>query len=167
VKRIKIALITVFVIFAVFGGTACLSNRTLGDPPAVQRGEFPFRLEYEFDGEITVIEDVLVGEFDGNDWNAGWGVHPTWRGSLLSGRERIVLFADDEIEIVYRPTRLSSSLGTFMGDRSSGMTWDSTPTIFRTRGDDTRWVSSADLYYTYNIRIISWEIAPPIRNTFP
>jgi len=166
--------------FIAFGGCGLIESR-FARGPEIQRGEFPFRLEYEVNEEIFVVEDALVIEFDGNDWNAGFGTHPTWRGSLASGRDRIVLFANEEVEIFYRPITLSTSLGVFMGDRILGgrnvEDFISEPmSIFRTKDDNTRVLETTSLegtqfymysIYYYNMRIISWEIAPPIENTFP
>ena len=167
---VSITVIYILVIFVAFGGLSCVGS-SIAPPPEIQLGEFPFRLEYEVDEEIFVVEDVLVVEFDGNDWDAGRGTHPTWRGFVASGRERIILFADDEVEIFIRAVRSDWALRQLMGEGAPG--WNinldvntTFPATWRTTDGETREIFSNDLYNTYNIRIISWEIAPPIENTF-
>lgn len=157
-------------IFIAFGGLGCIGSRfTRG--PEIRRAEFPFRLEYEVSGEFFVVEDALVIQFAGNDWNAGWGTHPTWRGSLASGQDVIILFADHELEIFIRPAESNWRLRQLMGEGSPN--WNinldantTFPAIWRTINGNTREITN-DPYNIYNIRIISWEIAPPIENTFP
>ncbi|WP_336297944.1 hypothetical protein [Aneurinibacillus uraniidurans] len=41
--------------------------------PEIIYGEFPFRLEYEINGQRKVIENILICEFDGFGANEGIG----------------------------------------------------------------------------------------------
>lgn len=34
--------------------------------PTIKHGQFPFRLEYELNGQRKIIEDTLICEFDGS-----------------------------------------------------------------------------------------------------
>jgi len=52
--------------------------------PEIRYGEFPFRLEYELNGESFIVEDTLICEFDGV-WNSGMGKYLQWKMRLLSG----------------------------------------------------------------------------------
>ena len=38
--------------------------------PAITSGEFPFVIEYEFEGKTYIIEDTLVCSYEGNDPSA-------------------------------------------------------------------------------------------------
>ena len=55
--------------------------------PEITSGEFPFRIEYELNGEFHVIEDIVIAEFDGFSADSGsmaW--FRTWRLHLASDR---------------------------------------------------------------------------------
>lgn len=62
-NRNKILIIIVVIAVFHLGTNAVLSRIILGPKPprpAITRGEFDFRLEYEVDGERIVIEDTIV-----------------------------------------------------------------------------------------------------------
>ena len=67
------------------------------DPPRpeITYSEFPFRIEYEINGELVVIEDAVICEFD--------GFQPNWSGGDKT-RKWKVSFARDR-----KSTRLNSS----------------------------------------------------------
>ena len=52
--------------------------------PEIRYGEFPFRLEYEINGERFVIEDTVICEFDGIGWNEAQGKFRKWKDYLLT-----------------------------------------------------------------------------------
>lgn len=39
--------------------------------PEITYGEFPFRIEYELDGQINIIENTVIAEFNGCEFSAG------------------------------------------------------------------------------------------------
>lgn len=53
--------------------------------PEITYGEFPFSLEYEINGHRKVIEDTLIGEYDGIGMNEGIGKYRKWKWRLASG----------------------------------------------------------------------------------
>ena len=59
------------------------------DPPAPINtyGEFPFRIEYEIEGERFEIEDVLIVEYVGRGVDDMKGKYLKWDGRLASGNE--------------------------------------------------------------------------------
>ncbi len=72
--------------------------------PEIKYGEFPFRLEYEIDGQRKVIEDNLVCEYDGIGMNEGQGKYRKWNERLTSGNQNILLLSvDNSKEIYYNP----------------------------------------------------------------
>ena len=89
-NRNKILIIIVVIAVFHLGTNAVLSRIILGPKPprpAITRGEFDFRLEYEVDGERIVIEDTIVALFDGFSADAGsmaW--YRTWRLHLASDK---------------------------------------------------------------------------------
>ena len=139
------------------------------DPPMpeITYGEFPFRIEYEVYGEVMVVEDTIICEFDRVEL-AGDHKIRRWKSYLASNGERyIMLYAIDATKKI-----CCSSIGAsyFMGDGGSysneyppgsflkelrGNTWDTTAKV-----------STKELLEQYGIRFISWEYSEPIVNTF-
>lgn len=164
-------LVWIVMVFVGFGGLNFLPSETLGSPPEIQRAEFPFKLVYEINEDAVVVEDVLIGEFVRNNYNMGLGkIERVWKAQLGSGNEHITLYKDNEKEIFYQPTEDPSIIGTFMGEDTvmSVERLMSYPiTLYVKEGKNERFTSVEELNNTYNIRLINWEIAPPITNVFP
>ena len=162
-----------------------LGLRSSGDTsrPEITHGEFPFRLEYELDGELNVIEDTLIVEFDGFGTNAGTGRYRRWRSHLASGANLILLLeVSDYKQIFYFP----GSARYYMGDslHPHSQSFPNASFIEReqriTRRDiehsndmlerfgplENNSISEENLLENYGIRLISWEIAEPIINNF-
>ncbi|MCL2679484.1 MAG: hypothetical protein FWF18_04285 [Dehalococcoidia bacterium] len=136
--------------------------------PEIRYGEFPFRLEYEINGELIVIEDTVICEFDGVDvsWE-GDGKTRKWKSHLASGNDRVVLLDLDISEAI---CALMGWAEYYMGDSNykpdeGGLI----PDVYIYDASQTvtyRDISIDDLYYIYGIRLISWEFTDPIVNTF-
>ncbi len=69
--------------------------------PEITYGEFPFRLEYEINGERKVIQDTLICKFDGFGSDEGRGKYRKWKTRLASGNERLTLLKVDETMEIY------------------------------------------------------------------
>ena len=188
-----------FVIFIFLVGTMFPPLWSLLSEPApraeITYGEFWFRLEYEINGELMVVEDVIIVEND-RTWNAGLGNHNIWPNRLASGNEVIELYRS-ETEVVFirvlqvlgggyllgRDTAeevpegfLPSVTLVDLNDDSSLNNWqreqmlslflpDVTPN-WRSFGG-SRWrIDTEDLFEIYGVRLISFEFDPPIINTF-
>lgn len=153
--------------FTAMGGINFLPSEIFGNAPEIQYAEFPFRMEYEINEETVVVEDVLIGEFEKNYYHMGLGkVERIWKGRLKSGKEYITLYVDNDTEIFYRPTADPNIIGTFMGEDTvySEERLMKYPIALYVRvGDDERFTSVEELENKYNIRLIKWEIAQPMR----
>lgn len=92
--------------------------RTPAPPlPEITYGEFPFRLEYELNEELHVIEDTLIVEFDGFGMNEGIGRYRRWTSRLASGEDLVLLLeVSDNKQIFYFP----GPANYYMGDRLNG-----------------------------------------------
>jgi len=139
------------------------------NPPApeITHGEFPFRLEYMMGGEKFVVEDVFIAEFDGFGWNAGEWRYRRWRGWIKGSGERMVLLLDDEEKRIYITV---GGARYYMGDeRHQGM-GPLIPQITVVKnnavGGTTISGPSDELLAQYGIELISWELSPPIVNSF-
>ena len=155
-------------------------NPTLPPIPEIQYGEFPFRLEYKIDGDLMVVEDTLVGKYFGVVSSAT-ETRNQWDGYFVDGTGEIVLLETDEVKIVYPIDSVATLMGDPGGQRKKiyilerqqietpyfpnkiAKEWDPTSGwIWRNQGV----IPDDELLEEYNIEIISWEIAPPIENTF-
>lgn len=163
--------------------------------PEITYGEFPFKLTYELNGEIKVIEDVAICEFDGFGPRSSAGQSRKWKSSLKSGNG-LSFSADEkknETDMVWitlldtRQTNDTDSLGNkvlelyffggnghyYMGDKLGGhdrnaQGFDYISYLYQ-KVDGTIGHSSFnadEAWEKYKIRFISWEIADPIQNTF-
>ncbi|MEK4455904.1 hypothetical protein [Paenibacillus sp. FSL R10-2748] len=47
--------------------------------PEIAYGKFPFRLEYEINGQRKVIQDTLICEYDGIGSNEARGKYRKWK----------------------------------------------------------------------------------------
>ena len=136
--------------------------------PMIRRGDFPLTLVYEINGEEKVIEDTLICTYDGvawaGDFSLGWNA---WKERLKSGNKGVIILRLDKESILYYP--ILGSAYYFMGD---GAVRDAD--YYRVARIDivegghlvTKNVDAEELFSKYGIRIISWEIAPPIVNSF-
>ena len=149
--------------------------------PEITYGEFPYRLEYEFDGETYVVEDSYICEFSGFEFTTATGKkYRVWEGSHKSGNDRITLGKKDSLEYycfeVWKGH--SSRAGAYMGDPEleEAYTQESPAVIYtnnyaKRHNREGNWdvfdkVIEEEELINHGIRIISWEIAPPIVNTF-
>ena len=151
------------------------------DPPEITYGEFPFRLTYELNGEIIVIEDTIICEYNGiPNWT-----YPKreWKSHLKSANERIILLnfrplgeatenGDNMLELYFD----YGNAEYYMGDINSAYAGESArePKIGRVNyilenssGNIVYHFFLADtVYERYGIKILSWEVSPPIENRF-
>lgn len=156
------------------------------DKPEIRKAEFPFRLEYQInEGEPLVIEDTLICRYAGI--SAGTNQkHRKWSYRYGSGNDEIILFVDEGIAKVYNEDgelfedgdyKIEINLypglpSYYMGDGENF----NYPYIFcnvkNEKGDGFREsvsgsaIFDSPLLAKYGIKIISWEIADPIENTF-
>lgn len=137
--------------------------------PEITYGEFPFRLEYEINGERKVIQDTIICEYDGIGSNIGQGKYRKWKQRLASGNENITLLKVDETKEIYYPDGGADYYMDDMGEYESFEPIFPNAAIFETDGRSTHSgiISAEELLKQYNIKLISWEVSPPIKNSFP
>lgn len=174
VMGIVIAVLLVIAILVSFV-IGFLSGGFLPSPPKpkITHGEFPFRLVYEINGEIKVVEDVLICEYDGFGANAARGKYRQWKSYLSSGNTRITLFKNEEIEIFYTPNINHWEAGAFyMGDTEIYSSINEVfPNAWYTSDFENKQVNSYiisadEMWEKYKIKLISWKPSLPIQNTF-
>jgi len=142
--------------------------------PEITYGEFPFRLEYEINGERVVVEDTVICKFDGFGV-LGWGdgKHRKWKSWLASDKNMdfvLLKTIDDSSKLFYT----LGSAAYYMGDGPAHMYAPDYPTVHYhaviekpfNGGTLSSAVKADELLNKYGIRIINFEPSDPIVNTF-
>ena len=145
-----------------------LSSCAAVPAPQVTRGEFPFEIVYEKNGERVTVRDVYVCEFEGIEWNENFGRYRRWKGYLKStGENTLVLLEDNGATI----TCNVGSAAYYMNDPNGPDIDEITPTVQRVQRTSSGGVSAATLSAEtlseqYGIRLLSWSFSEPIENRF-
>ncbi|HWP79547.1 MAG TPA: hypothetical protein VN446_02805 [Candidatus Acidoferrum sp.] len=147
--------------------------------PKIKYGEFPFKLTYELNGEVKVLEDVIVCEFDGYKSLGEGGKYRKWKTSLKSGADRATLLDLRERDAFDSQGRKVLELYFFVGDAAyymgdkksfpvNGQNLDYVAAILINQDgnklDDG--ISTYDAYEKFGLRLITWEPTEPINNIF-
>jgi hypothetical protein len=136
--------------------------------PEKTHGEFPFRLEYEVNGQRKVIKDTLICDYDGIGLDEGRGKFRKWKERLASGNKRTTLLKiDDTKEIYYDPGYAKY----YMGDMESGVEFghffpNASIIVKEGKFSDDGIIYADELLEKYKIKLISWDYTPPIKNKF-
>ena len=163
-----LVILSVALLLAAWPASCYMLSYKQPDPPRpeITYGEFPFRVEYEINGELIVVEDTIICEFDG--FNVSWGGDGKtrkWKASFASGRK--TLFKQSADLLVDDANHIYFALGSaayYMGEWN----FNSTLRVYQLRGNgkmDVK-IPPDELFNTYNIRVISYEFSPPIVNSF-
>lgn len=170
-----VILCTAISLFIAFGGL----NFLIPVPkPVITYGEFPCRLTYELNGKEKVIEDVIVCEFEGFEFKSEAGKYKKWKTYLKSGKTEMTLLdlsdLNEKNEFGHTILGFFFSYGNaeyYMGDTER----HSIPQIsdyieYKYKTQDGIIGGSAykadEAWEKYKIRLISWEVSPPIQNSF-
>lgn len=148
--------------------------------PEIQYGEFPFTLTYELDGEVKVVKDTVICEFEGFVNRGSAGKARKWKTSLKSGKEQITLLDLRPFEEINEFGQTMLELYFYYGTAAYYMGDESNP--FSRNAQDLGWVEykyqtrdgkigssayKADVAWEkYKIKLISWEPSQPIKNSF-
>jgi len=126
--------------------------------PEITYGEFPFRIVYEIDGAEMVVEDVLIAEFAGTRYAGSRVRARQWSGRLqnmelynIDGFIRVPLY---EVSATIDVTATLPIAGHLMG---------SSPPL---DGREIPVINFPRYFDEDRFRLISFEMAPPIENTF-
>ncbi len=153
--------------------------------PLIKYAEFPFRIEYQIEGEPYVIEDELIIEFDKlEDANQlGQYKQRVWKSKFASGKDEIVLL---EVEGTKKEYELNNAVKTkiifstgllkeyYMGFADKNDYYYSE--LYFTKGryeelierkNNEIWsypIEDESVLEDYGIKIISYEMTEPIKN---
>ena len=155
------------------------------NPPQILAGEFPFVVEYELNGEKYIIEDVVICEFDDYDYSAWFTKPRSWNTYLKSGNEekRILLKSENSYSIL-EPDRINilssvvlnyGAAEYYMGDPNFKNMIYAKPFFYyserynidnRTEMNTGTELSCEELEQYFNIKVVRFEFAEPIKNQF-
>jgi len=153
-----------------------LSMCSRPDPfvPEITSAEFPFKIVYTVDGEEFVYEDVITCEYTGINNDAGHSEkYRTW--SKEFGKKSDIILCELGNDQVIR-FRINYSAAYLMGDKKNPRYYDSSPEVllatrfmldtgYPSYSTDKK-LEAQELKDVYGIEIISFEMQPPIENTF-
>lgn len=135
--------------------------------PKITYGEFPFQLQYEVKGEQFFVEDTLICEYYIN-MNEGNGKSVQLKQRWMNDKSQYYIHTlykiDDETIIQY----ISPGGKYFMGEpHEKG---DFTKPLIRIVNTKT-WHSfepqNGELLEKYEFKVLNYECAKPIQNSFP
>ena len=137
--------------------------------PTITYGEFPFQLQYEIAGELKTIDGTVICEYKGIGMDEASGKKRLWESRLSnSDLNRIVLLKINDLEeIYYDPGPANFYMGDYNGEYKHNF-----PNARYIRyNENGSWytdgfISEKELYVKYKIKLLTWEIAPPIENVF-
>ena len=136
--------------------------------PTIKYGEFPFRLVYSIDGEIFVVEDIYVAEFEGFGWNVAHGHYRMWNGYIAgTGEDKVPVLVDGNKRIYFSV----GSARYYMDDEFIPFEEPFVPMLLLVEwldigGGGTSISAPENLGEIYNIELIEWELSSPIVNSF-
>ena len=142
--------------------------------PEIKEGRFDFSITYELNGEVKTFSAVYVCEYGGTSWTLEGGHYSRdWKSHTEGDYEgddyaAIVAKTDDGGDIMIF---FGIYAEYFMGDPERGDRGDPEPSIYVTypenEYDGIRVVAEPEeVEELYGAKIISYEYAEPIQNTF-
>lgn len=137
--------------------------------PEITYGEFPFRLEYEINGQRKVIKDTLICEYNGIGINEGQGKYRKWKERLASGGQDIILLKVNNAKTIYYSP---GSADYYMDDLDEKVQYvhnfpDACYFEKYSDGSTSNGIISEDeLLQSYHIKLVDWEYTQPIKNSF-
>lgn len=162
-KLKKIALILLLI-----ASMATLSGCVVTMPmPEIEEGRFDFSFTYEINGELKTYHGVYVCELD--------GVQTTFLASSLDWDEYVenekeidIPIQTNEKGVVYINANFSPEY--FMGDPYSTDHDAPTPNLYMiyhgSTSEDLNITSDEEIIAELGVKLISWEYADPIENSF-
>lgn len=184
-KRLIAVIVSLTVILLLLIIALVVWARNIPDPlpPTIKHGEFPFHLKYEMNGKTYDVNDTVVCDFDYIGVNGGgFGKIRWWKELLESGTNRITILKENNVPSIIKPNRIDSKIEIyynygfatyFMGDPRGSVsekpkieyieTYSERPNVIVT---DATPLSAEQLQTNFGIKIISYTVSPPIKNTF-
>ncbi|MBE6765920.1 MAG: leucine-rich repeat domain-containing protein [Ruminococcaceae bacterium] len=138
------------------------------DMPVINYAEFPIVVTYEADGEIITAHNTIICRYDGYRWDESDAIkHRRWTADYENGNRLILHTTEDGDNIMLG---VSCSPELLMGDKDEidSRSKESSYYLGYTIGSSSVFhdCDEIEILQKYSVRIISCEIAPPVKNTF-
>ena len=172
---IVIAILLVVLYFLIISG-GIFSFRTNPSEPEITYGEFPISVTFEFKGEIKVVTDKVICEFDGFENYGSAGKYRKWKSHLQSGKERITLVTISETAELYcwegSPEYYMDDLRYDTREHYEQIRERNFDSYFITYGEwkdgifESIGISLEEAWEKYNFKVIDVQYAEPIENNY-
>ena len=165
-KIISLLLLTVMLAIMLTGCGLAASR------PEVKEGRFNISVTYEINGKVNTFSGVYVCEFDGSSWTPdGFSFTRDWKSHIEGDYEgdynsAIIGRTEDGGEIIlFFGVYPEYFMGDYTGDGGTPV-----PSIYvnyeEEDGDSSAVTDPGELEELYGIKLISYEYASPIENSF-
>jgi hypothetical protein len=178
-KKTKFIL-TIIILLMTFSVSGCFQDQA---PPTITRGEFPFRVVYEMDGEIFTIEDTVIVSYGGLHYPSknSFNRQRSWISSFRRGNDWYVILENENSPSALTSGRINISgrlsLRTgfgayYMGENVRGITYRPHFIYEETYQGSHRveykfsTLNERQVSERFGIEILVWEFSRPIRNRF-
>ena len=159
--RVFVCVIFISIVASLFSG--CVAKVAV---PKIKEGRFDFSVTYEVNGQEETYTGVYVCEYDGV-YITCLGGSIQWKGYVENG-ENVMAIHTNEYGVVYIDFGFIPEY--FMNDPDAICYDVPSPDLYMIYNDDdpdvTSSMNEADVIASYGVRIISYEYAKPIENTF-
>lgn len=126
--------------------------------PEIKYAEFPISLQYEINGEIFNVEDIIICRYDGIEFGHD-GKYIKWDKKLAStGEKDLLLFSENNKKVFFSV----GDAGYYMGEDHKKLPLN--PVIYVKEYTDYGTISSSASQYKINI--INCKFPEPIKNMF-
>lgn len=148
--------------------------------PEITYGEFPISITYEIEGEIQEIQDTIVCEFDGFENLGSAGKYRKWKAYVKSTGNKMVTLYDlrlnadftewgnQALELCFDPGNAEYYMGDVGNRQRSGSLGKWVDYLYITPDGKTGYSSFEldEAWERYKFKLISWDLSPPIQNSF-
>ena len=161
-KRIFSLLALVLFVALLFTGCGIQVPR-----PETKYSEFDFSVTYEYKGEIKTVSGVYVCEYDGTAWYLDGGYSREWKGYIKGGMDTLIEIDRIDDDVVWLDLEFYPEY--FMSDPT--WNWMGAPEpmfSIKVQGDEGIYFENDPeiIEKDYGAKIISYEYAEPIENSF-
>ena len=164
-KKIKLSICVVLLTMFTSFLSGCAAVVLL---PKVKEGRFNFSVTYEINGEEKTYSGVYVCKYNGAYKTlVGKGVN--WEGYVENGEENVLIpIHENEDGIIYIDLYFVPEY--FMDDPDAILYDVPAPVLYMVyhsgNPDESSYATEEEVIAKYNVRIISYDYADPIENTF-
>lgn len=163
-KKVRVFICVVFVAVLISLLSGCVAKVPM---PKIKDGRFNFSVTYEVDGQETTYSGVYVCEIDGVYISlVGRGVE--WNGYIEGQEEVDLIIQSNEDGVIYLNFGFIPEY--FMDDPDAVCYDVPSPSLYMIyHNEETNDISIAgeeEIAVNYGVRLISYEYAKPIENTF-